>query len=124
MTTKVYVKKSGEAVIPADVLKARGIKPFTEIEIDIHTPKDGKEFPPDIPSDKTVQDFLDEFEDKYGMSSEEFFEKWEQGKTEDEPEINEWAGFYKLKLALEQEGEDPAKATFKRYIPEGFENNV
>jgi len=124
MTTKVYVKKSGEAVIPADTLKAWGIKPFSEIEIDILTPTDGKEFPPDIPPNKTVQDFLDEFEDRYGMTSEEFFEKWEHGKTEDEPEFNEWAGFYKLKLALEEEGEDPAKATFKRYIPEGFENNV
>ena len=36
-------------------------------------PSDRKEFPPDIPPDKTVQDFLDEFEDRYGMISEEFF---------------------------------------------------
>ena len=111
-------------MIPAETLKAWGIKPFSEIEIDIRTPKDGKEFPPEIPPDKTVQDFLNEFENRYGMTSEEFYEKWQRGETEDEPEINEWAGFYKLKLALEKEGEDPAKATFKRYIPEGFENNV
>ena len=124
MTTKIYVKKNGEAVIPADTLKAWGIKPFSEIEIDIRMPADGKEFPPDIPPDKTVQDFLDEFEDRYGITSEEFYEKWQRGETEDEPEINEWAGFYKLKLALEEEGKYPAKATFKRYIPEGFAINV
>jgi len=124
MTTKVYVNKNGEAVIPADTLKAWGIKPFTEIEIDIRTPSDGKEFPPEIPQGKTVQDFLDEFESRYGMTSEEFYEKWQRGETEDEPELNEWAGFYRLKLSLKEEGKDPTEATFNRYIPEEIENHV
>jgi len=113
MTTKVYVKKNGEAVIPADTLKAWGIKPFSEIEIDIRMPVDGRDFPPDIPPDKTVQDFLYEFEAKYGMTSEEFYEKWQRGETEDVPEINQWAGLYKTKLLLARDGLDPAKTTYK-----------
>lgn len=113
MTTKVYVRKTGEAIIPADILKAWGIMPCTEIEIDIHVPSDGKEFPPDIPPDKTVQDFLDEFEKKYGMTSEEFYDKWKRGETDDIPEINEWAGYYKTKMLLERDGLDPSKTRFK-----------
>jgi len=115
MTTKVYVKKNGDAVIPAEMLKAWGVEPGMEIEIDIHVPSDGRErkFPPDIPPDKTVQDFLDEFEARYGMTSEEFYNKWARGETEDTPEINEWAGYYKTKLLLERDGLDPAKTTFK-----------
>jgi len=115
MTTRVYVNKNGEAVIPADTLKAWGIKPFTEIEIDIRTPSDGKEFPPEIPPGKTVQDFLDEFESRYGMTSEEFYEKWQRGETEDEPELNEWAGIYKTKQLLERDGLDPSKISRKLY---------
>jgi bifunctional DNA-binding transcriptional regulator/antitoxin component of YhaV-PrlF toxin-antitoxin module len=115
MTTKVYVKKNGEAVIPADTLKAWGIKPFSEIEIDIRTATDGKQFPPDIAPNKTVQDFLDEFEEKYGMSSGEFYEKWQRGETEDIPEVNEWAGYCKTKQLLERDGLDPAKTTYKLY---------
>ena len=66
MTTKVYVRKNGEAVIPASVLKSWGFEPGMEFEIDIRVPSDGKhaKFPPDIPPDKTVQDFLDEYEQK------------------------------------------------------------
>jgi len=71
-----------------------------------------------------VQDFLDEFEEKFGMPSDVFYDKWQRGETEDIPEINEWAGYYKLKLALEEEGENPSKESFKRYIPEGFESNA
>jgi hypothetical protein len=122
MTTKVYVRKNGEAVIPARVIKAWGFEPGMEFEVDIRVPSDGKpaKFPPDIPPDKTVQDFLDVYEQKYLMKSEDFFEKWQNGEIEDDPELNEWAGFYKLKLAMVRDGEDPSQATFKRYVPEGI----
>jgi len=93
-----------------------------EFEVDIRVPSDGKpaKFPPDIPPDKTVQDFLDVYEQKYLMKSEDFFEKWQNSEIEDDPELNEWAGFYKLKLAMVRDGEDPSQATFKRYVPEGI----
>ncbi|MBC8186171.1 hypothetical protein H8E88_34240 [candidate division KSB1 bacterium] len=117
MTTKVYVRKSGEAVIPARVLKSFGIQPETELEIDFHVPEERMptDFSVDIPPDKTVQDFLNEFEDKYQISSKDFYEKWQRGETDDDPELNEWAGFYQTKLELEKEGIDSAKATFKPF---------
>lgn len=85
-----------------------------ELEIDIRVPSDQRpaKFPPEIPPDKTVQDFLDEFEQEYHIKSEVFYEKWQRGEIEDEPDLNEWVGFYKLKLALEREGEDPAQTTY------------
>ena len=122
MTTKVYVRKNGEAVIPARVIKAWGFEPGMEFEVDIRVPSDGKpaKFPPDIPPDKTVQDFLDVYEQKYLMKSEDFFEKWQNGETEDDPDLNEWAGLYKLKLIMIRDGENPSQATFERYIPKGI----
>jgi hypothetical protein len=48
------------------------------LEIDTQVLSDGKKLPPDIPQDKTAQDFLNEFEDRFGMSSEEFFDKWQR----------------------------------------------
>ncbi len=126
MTTKVYVRKNGEAVIPASFLISMGIQPGEELDIDIRKPSEfeSDKFPPDIPTDKTVQDFLDEFEQKYHITSDDFYQKWLQGKTDDDPDLNEWAGFYKLKLVLEEEGEDPSKATFEPFVPEGIESNV
>lgn len=123
MTTKVYVRKSGEAVISARVLRSLGIKPGTELEIDLHRPlvPVPAEFPPEIPPDKTVQDFPDEFEQKYHLKSEDFYEKWQRGETEDAPDINEWAGFYKTKLKLEQDGIDPSETTFKLFKKIKFE---
>jgi len=67
----------------------------------------------DIPPDKTVQDFLDEFEQKYQMSSDEFYELYEKGQTEDTPDLNDWALFCSLKLTLEEKAEDSSKVTFK-----------
>ena len=116
MTTKVYVRKNGEAVIPASVLKSWGFEPGMEFEIDIRVPSDGKhvKFLPEIPPDKTVQDFLDEYEQKYRMKSENFYEKYLKGKTEDDFEMNDWAGWYETKLALEKDNVDPSKTTLKR----------
>lgn len=117
MTTKVIVRKNGEIVIPANVIKGWGFEPGMEFEIDIRVPSDGRyaKFPPDIPPDKTVQDFLDEFEQKYHLSSNEFYELWQKGQSEDTPEMNEWALFCSIKFALEEKGEDPSKATFKPF---------
>jgi antitoxin component of MazEF toxin-antitoxin module len=120
MTTKIQIRKSGDVVIPARVLKSWGLAPGMEVEIDIRVPSDGghAKFPPDIPPDKTVQDFLDEYEQKYHLSSDEFYELWLNGQSEDTPEMNDWALFCSLKLTLEEKGEDPSKATFKPFRPE------
>ncbi len=115
MTTKVLVNKNGEAVIPAHVIKSLGIAPGTELEIDIRMPSIQKRVPslPDIPPDKTVQDFLIEFEQKYEMTSEEFYQKLQHGELDVDPELNEWAIYHSIKLELEEKGKDPSKATFE-----------
>ena len=115
MTTRVLVKKNSEAVIPAHVIKSLGISPGTELEIDIRMPSTQKRVPslPDIPPEKTVQDFLNEFEQKYKMTSEEIYQKLQNGELDEDPELNEWAIYYSIKLELEEEGKDPSKATFE-----------
>lgn len=120
MTTKVYVRKNGDALIPARVLISMGIQPGEELDIDIRKPSEfeSQKFPPDIPPGKTVQDFLDEFEQKYQMSSEKFYELYQKGQADDTPDLNEWAIFCSIKAALEEKHEDPSKATFKPYKPE------
>jgi len=126
MTTKVCVRENGDALIPASVLISIGIQPGEEFEIDIRKPSKHKSdrFLPDIPPDKTVQDFLNEYEQKYHITSDDFYQKWLQGKTDDDPDLNEWAGFYKTKLQLEEEGSDPAKATFKPIKKITFEREL
>lgn len=115
MTTKVLVKKNSEAVIPAHVIKSLGIAPGTELEIDIRMPsiRAQSRTIPDIPPDKSVQDFLDEFEQKYRMTSEEFYQKLQDGELDEDPELNEWAIYYAIKLELEEKGKDPSEATFE-----------
>ena len=115
MTTRVLVKKNSEAVIPAQVIKSLGIAPGTELEIDIRMPLIQKRVPflPDIPPDKTIQDFLNEFEKKYKMTSEEFYQKLQNGELDEDPELNEWAIYYSIKLELEEKGKDPSRATFE-----------
>jgi len=115
MTTRVLVKKNSEAVIPAHVIKSLGFAPGTELEIDIRVSSTRRRVPslPDIPPDKTVQDFLNEFEQKYQMSSEEFYQKLQNGELDEDPELNEWAIYYSIKLELEGKGKDPSEATFE-----------
>ncbi len=47
------------------------------------------------------------------MTSEEFYEKYQQGETEDDFDTNDWAGWYETKLKLEDEKADPSKTTLK-----------
>lgn len=115
MTTRVLVKKNREAVIPAHVIESLGIAPGTELEIDIRIPSTKKQvsISSPIPSNKTVQDFLNEFEQKYNMSSDEFYKKLQNGELDEDPELNEWAIYYSIKLELEEKGKDPSEVTFK-----------
>jgi hypothetical protein len=46
---------------------------------------------------------LNVYEIKYQMSSEDFFAKYNQGKTSDDEVFVEWAGNYQHYLALHQE---------------------
>lgn len=43
------------------------------------------------------------FERKYHRSSKEFYRKYQEGKTTDQPDFIDWAGLYQLLLDLRQE---------------------
>ncbi|MGH7595603.1 MAG: hypothetical protein ACREOI_04590 [bacterium] len=47
-----------------------------------------------------VKTILDEFERKYGMTSQEFYEKWKKGETYWVAESVEWSGFYRAYQAV------------------------
>ncbi len=42
-----------------------------------------------------VKAILEEFERRYGMTSQEFYEKWKRGETEWVSESVEWSGFFR-----------------------------
>ncbi len=47
-----------------------------------------------------VKTLLEEFEHKYGMTSQDFYEKWKRGETEWVSESVEWSGFIRAYRAL------------------------
>ena len=47
------------------------------------------------------------------MTSEEFYRKLQNGELDEDPELNEWAIYYSIKLELEEKGKGPSKATFE-----------
>jgi hypothetical protein len=49
---------------------------------------------------KRYQADLQDFEARYGMSSTEFYHKFEQGELGDAMDFFEWAGLYELKQNL------------------------
>jgi len=54
--------------------------------------------------EKTIKK-LKEFEDKYGISSEEFYRKFERGEVEDSQEFMLWASEYEALKLLEKDRE-------------------
>jgi len=48
----------------------------------------------------------EKFEEKYQILSEDFFRLYMAGQIEDDPELHEWAGFYKAKRRCERLYED------------------
>lgn len=46
---------------------------------------------------------LGKYENKYGIDTEEFFYDYNQGKTSDDEDFIEWAGYYKHYLGLRRE---------------------
>ena len=46
---------------------------------------------------------LGKYESKYRMESEEFFHDYSMGKTSDDADFVEWAGYYKHYMALRRE---------------------
>ncbi len=57
-----------------------------------------------------LREELRQFEQQFGMSSEEFIAKYEQGKMGDSAEVIRWAGEYRMYLRLSEKGAQKAKA--------------
>jgi len=49
-------------------------------------------------TDDDMEKELKEFEVRFGMSSAEFYEKYNRGEMGDSAEVMEWAGLYEVKL--------------------------
>ena len=48
-------------------------------------------------------DKLNEFEKKYGISSQKFFELYQNGKTDDRNDYIDWAGEYQIYQSLKEQ---------------------
>lgn len=130
MQVSVQIQNDGHAVIPVEVIARLGGQPGSKLVIEMDTDHAmlrvaNKAVGPstiyarDIPPHKSVQDFLNEYEIKYRMSSEDFWRKFQAGEMACDVEFIDWAGFYEHKRSLEKLGIDPKTATFQRFVPEG-----
>jgi hypothetical protein len=66
---------------------------------------------------RVAEEMLRKFERRYWITSDQFYELYEQGKLdngEHAEDISEWAGFYKLKIKRE--------AAFQKLSKERLEN--
>ena len=52
---------------------------------------------------------LGKYENKYGMDTEDFFYDYNKGRTSDDEDFIEWAGYYKHYLGLRREITDQLK---------------
>jgi len=69
----------------------------------------------DIPPNKSVPDFLDDYERKYQMASKDFWRKYKAGELECDVEFIDWAGHYEHKLYLDSMDVDAKSVTFERF---------
>lgn len=51
---------------------------------------------------KRTKDHLRKFEQQYQMSSDEFFEFYQKGKTDDRDDYVDWAGEYQIYLSIKE----------------------
>ena len=129
MQVSVKIQNDGQAIIPAEVIACLGGYPGSKLVVKtdskhalLHIEPVAVEpsalYSRDIPPDKSLQDFLNEYEAKYHMSSEEFWQKFKAGEMSCDAEFIDWAGFYEHRRHLVNLDIDPKTATFQRYIPE------
>lgn len=52
---------------------------------------------------RRTERMLNDFENKYELSSKEFFEKYQLGKMGDTSEMIDWAGEYKILMKLKRD---------------------
>jgi hypothetical protein len=113
MLATILIDANGEGRIAAETLRALGILPKSRVEAEITVKEIDPPVPMEIPPDKTVQDFLDEYESKYGMTSEECSRKLEKDEIGEDPDLLRWMGFYEIAKRAIARGENPAEIKFK-----------
>ena len=76
-------------------------KPPTPEELAyLQTLSDDELVPIHYMTDADVRDYLDEFEQKYGISSEEFYAQWKRGDADDIMEKTGWVIMYESWLRI------------------------
>jgi hypothetical protein len=112
MLATILIDANGEGRIAAKALKALGLAPKSRVEADITVEEIDPPRPLEIPPDKTLQDILDEYEAKYGMTSAECYHKLSYDEIDETLDLLDWMGFYKLAQDAIADGENPAEMKF------------
>lgn len=113
MTTTILIDENGNGRIAAEALKPLHLAPESRVEAEITVKESDPPRPRNIPPGKTVQDFLDEYESKYGMTSAECSHKLEHDEIDETLDLLDWMGFYEIAKRALARGENPAEITFK-----------
>jgi hypothetical protein len=112
MLATIIVTENGDGHIAAKDLQALGISPKSRVEAEIIVKDVDPPSPLEIPPDKTLQDILDEYEARYGMTSEECSRKLEYDEIDESLDLLQWMGFYRLAQRAIADGENPAEMKF------------
>jgi hypothetical protein len=112
MLTTILIDENGEGRITAEALRALGLAPKSRIEADITVKEIDPPRPLEIPPDKTLQDILDAYEAKYGMTSAECSRRLENDEIDETIDLLDWMGFYELAQQAIADGENPAEMRF------------
>jgi hypothetical protein len=112
MLATILIDENGEGRIAAETLKALGLAPKSRVKADITVKESDPPRPLEIPPDKTLQDILDEYEAKYGMTSAECSRRLENDEIDETLDLLDWMGFYELARQAIADGENPATMKF------------
>lgn len=112
MLATIIVTENGDGHIAAKDLQALGLAPKSRVEAEIIIKDVDPPSPLEIPPDKTLQDILDEYEAKYGMTSEACSRKLETDEIDETLDLLQWMGFYELARRAIARGENPAQIKF------------
>jgi len=112
MIATILINENGEGRIAPEIIRALGIAPKSHVDAEIIVKEVDPLRPRDIPPDKTVQDFLDEYEAKYGMTSAECSRQLEHDEIGDDLDLLRWMGFYEIAKRAIARGENPTEIKF------------
>lgn len=112
MTATILIDENGNGRIAAEALKPFRLAPQSRVEAEINVKDIDPPWPMEIPPDKTLQNILDEYEKKYGMTSAECNHKLSYDEIDETFDLLNWMGFYRLAQDAIADGENPAEMKF------------